>query len=84
MTFTKIAPLSQAAALNCLTHQPPKPTNPEETIKALSDGHPVAEVYLIGFAFAYLVEGEQTDRLRGVIRPACSHSVTKLALQHRR
>lgn len=28
-----------------------------ETIKDLSQGHPVAEVYLIGFAFAYLVEG---------------------------
>ncbi|KAI8463143.1 MAG: L-lactate permease-domain-containing protein [Monoraphidium minutum] len=25
------------------------------TVKVLSDGHPVAEVYLIGFAFAYLV-----------------------------
>jgi hypothetical protein len=27
-------------------------------IKGLSAGHPVAEVFLIGFAFAYLVEGE--------------------------
>ena len=26
-------------------------------IKALSAGHPVAEVFLIGFSFAYLVEG---------------------------
>jgi hypothetical protein len=27
-------------------------------IKALSAGHPVAEIFLVGFAFAYLVEGE--------------------------
>jgi hypothetical protein len=27
-------------------------------IKGLSAGHPVAEVFLIGFCFAYLVEGE--------------------------
>jgi hypothetical protein len=26
-------------------------------IKALSAGHPVGEIFLIGFAFAYLVEG---------------------------
>jgi hypothetical protein len=26
-------------------------------IKALSAGHPVAEIFLVGYAFAYLVEG---------------------------
>jgi hypothetical protein len=30
-------------------------------IKSLSAGHPVAEVFLIGFAFAYLVEGAWRD-----------------------
>jgi hypothetical protein len=30
-------------------------------IKSLSAGHPVAEVFLIGFAFAYMVEGGCRD-----------------------
>ncbi len=43
------------------THSPPPPQQCLPwmlgLIKSLSAGHPVAEIFLIGFAFAYLVEG---------------------------